>query len=582
MWFFFFFQAEDGIRDDLVTGVQTCALPISSLTPEDGFVAALSLNEPMSPGCGLPAVENAKSSSNSAGTVALTISTLARLVFVNVHTTVSPASTSRVALRSPRFVDESPPPPVHSRAVRSQPSSAVSVTVCGPCSEASRSNDAWNGVPALAGSVSRSRFAGTPDPVRSKSKSCGSDAGSVTLTTFSEACFVLVNVQTTVSPASMSSVAERLARLVDESTPAPGQSSAVRSQPAVSDSVTLCPPSCDASSWNDCCDGVPALAGSVSRSTSAGSPDPVRSKSKSCGSDAGSVTLTTVSDACLVFVNVLTTVSPASMSNVALRSPRSVDESPPPPVHSSAVRSQPGVTDSVTAYAPSWPGATGKVSCEGVPALPGSVSRSTSAGTAAPVRSKSKSCGSEAGSVTLTTVSDAPFVFVNVQTTLSPASISSVAVRVPRLVEESPPPPVHSRAVSAQPGVTDSVTECAPSCDAFRLNDCCEGSVASPPSVSRSRSAVTPEPVRSKSKSCGSEAGSVTLTTVSDACLVFVNVQTTVSPASMSSVAVRSPRSVDESPPAPVHASAVRSQPGVTDSATVWPPSCDAFRLNVV
>src|SRR5258708_16604264 len=27
-WVFFFFQAEDGIRDDLVTGVQTCALPI--------------------------------------------------------------------------------------------------------------------------------------------------------------------------------------------------------------------------------------------------------------------------------------------------------------------------------------------------------------------------------------------------------------------------------------------------------------------------------------------------------------------------------------------------------------------------
>ena len=29
MWFFFFFQAEDGIRDYDVTGVQTCALPIS-------------------------------------------------------------------------------------------------------------------------------------------------------------------------------------------------------------------------------------------------------------------------------------------------------------------------------------------------------------------------------------------------------------------------------------------------------------------------------------------------------------------------------------------------------------------------
>src|SRR2546425_5464110 len=30
---FFFFQAEDGIRDKLVTGVQTCALPISPLLP---------------------------------------------------------------------------------------------------------------------------------------------------------------------------------------------------------------------------------------------------------------------------------------------------------------------------------------------------------------------------------------------------------------------------------------------------------------------------------------------------------------------------------------------------------------------
>src|SRR5215216_4501652 len=32
----FFFQAEDGIRDDLVTGVQTCALPIS---PIDGIAS---------------------------------------------------------------------------------------------------------------------------------------------------------------------------------------------------------------------------------------------------------------------------------------------------------------------------------------------------------------------------------------------------------------------------------------------------------------------------------------------------------------------------------------------------------------
>src|SRR5260370_5703348 len=33
--YFFFFQAEDGIRDSSVTGVQTCALPISSRNPKD-------------------------------------------------------------------------------------------------------------------------------------------------------------------------------------------------------------------------------------------------------------------------------------------------------------------------------------------------------------------------------------------------------------------------------------------------------------------------------------------------------------------------------------------------------------------
>ena len=79
------------------------------------------------------------------------------------------------------------------------------------------------------------------------------------------------------------------------------------------------------------------------------------------------------------------------------------------------------------------------------------------------MRSKSKSCGSDAGSVTLTTVSDACFVFVNVHTTVSPASMSSVAVRVPVFVEESAPPPVHTRSVSDQPATADSVTACAPS-----------------------------------------------------------------------------------------------------------------------
>src|SRR5205807_6817254 len=51
----FFFQAEDGIRDYKVTGVQTCALPISGAIPKDGpsagtamftSLASLMLNKP--------------------------------------------------------------------------------------------------------------------------------------------------------------------------------------------------------------------------------------------------------------------------------------------------------------------------------------------------------------------------------------------------------------------------------------------------------------------------------------------------------------------------------------------------------
>src|SRR5258706_8835865 len=37
---FFFFQAEDGIRDWSVTGVQTCALPISSETAEPAAISS--------------------------------------------------------------------------------------------------------------------------------------------------------------------------------------------------------------------------------------------------------------------------------------------------------------------------------------------------------------------------------------------------------------------------------------------------------------------------------------------------------------------------------------------------------------
>src|SRR5687767_15340572 len=39
----FFFQAEDGIRDKLVTGVQTCALPISQADTDVGEPARIRL-----------------------------------------------------------------------------------------------------------------------------------------------------------------------------------------------------------------------------------------------------------------------------------------------------------------------------------------------------------------------------------------------------------------------------------------------------------------------------------------------------------------------------------------------------------
>src|SRR5260370_18790288 len=44
---FFFFQAEDGIRDSSVTGVQTCALPISLPLPASGKCAPPTATAPI-------------------------------------------------------------------------------------------------------------------------------------------------------------------------------------------------------------------------------------------------------------------------------------------------------------------------------------------------------------------------------------------------------------------------------------------------------------------------------------------------------------------------------------------------------
>src|SRR2546421_6841972 len=55
---FFFFQAEDGIRDLIVTGVQTCALPIYLCPPRAERLAELVLpRRDALPGAGIDQVE---------------------------------------------------------------------------------------------------------------------------------------------------------------------------------------------------------------------------------------------------------------------------------------------------------------------------------------------------------------------------------------------------------------------------------------------------------------------------------------------------------------------------------------------
>src|SRR5207253_10883229 len=71
--FFFFFQAEDGIRDGHVTGVQTCALPISCERPS-ARIGRRSRSFPTPPGRSKARIRRACSSwctSSSGGSVML-------------------------------------------------------------------------------------------------------------------------------------------------------------------------------------------------------------------------------------------------------------------------------------------------------------------------------------------------------------------------------------------------------------------------------------------------------------------------------------------------------------------------------
>src|SRR2546425_6070963 len=74
MMFFFFFQAEDGIRDKLVTGVQTCALPISA-----------SLDKVEMHCAGSPAAQCISTLSSDAASVGAAATTIEKTCAVHVH-----------------------------------------------------------------------------------------------------------------------------------------------------------------------------------------------------------------------------------------------------------------------------------------------------------------------------------------------------------------------------------------------------------------------------------------------------------------------------------------------------------------
>src|SRR2546422_10282321 len=81
LFFFFFFQAEDGIRDVAVTGVQTCALPISRLQIEHTSSREIGQMYVPAVNWGLMALTCAlvlgfRTSSNIAGAYGVALSTL--------------------------------------------------------------------------------------------------------------------------------------------------------------------------------------------------------------------------------------------------------------------------------------------------------------------------------------------------------------------------------------------------------------------------------------------------------------------------------------------------------------------------
>src|SRR3989449_817238 len=120
-WIFFFFQAEDGIRDVAVTGVQTCALPISPSAPSwrsAARIPATSVLSPTSAPCSVQNVLHAPTRAQTSvfrATHRSAASLWGTVTFPAPPTAASAASTvpsAGAGVRNPTYTASSPSTPI--------------------------------------------------------------------------------------------------------------------------------------------------------------------------------------------------------------------------------------------------------------------------------------------------------------------------------------------------------------------------------------------------------------------------------------------------------------------------------------
>src|SRR2546425_1837322 len=113
--FFFFFQAEDGIRDKLVTGVQTCALPISVISLQAGRFVPIPFAAMIEPATGRPRTRRVDITSTRYAIARRYMIRLRRDDFDDPHELARFAATAHVSVAEFRrqfqyAIEEEPPP----------------------------------------------------------------------------------------------------------------------------------------------------------------------------------------------------------------------------------------------------------------------------------------------------------------------------------------------------------------------------------------------------------------------------------------------------------------------------------------